>query len=52
MNDYDFSIHDFVQGCPLQIFDFLVLRALGIEPQIQYSRSWRKNHIKNSFKKN
>ncbi len=34
MKDYDFSIQDFVQGCPLQFWPPIVLRAFGNEPQI------------------
>jgi len=34
MIDYDFSIQDFVQGYPLPFGLPVVLRALGIEPQI------------------
>jgi len=34
MVDYDFSIQDFVHGCPLQSQLFGVWRALGNEPQI------------------
>jgi len=29
MNDYDFSIQDFVQGHPLQIFDFWELEIMS-----------------------
>jgi len=49
MNYYDFSIQDFVQGCPLQI------SISGVEDSwkmiLKYNRSWRKNQVRNSFKK-
>jgi len=45
--NYNFSIEDFVQGCPLQILIFLELEVLGDEPQIHWILGG--NHIRNSF---